>query len=135
MELNKLLPKKNNKITRIRPSKKEYYKEEQEEIIKKINDIIGINESNNVIYLYDIETDKGIYNKILLLIDDIKKYFTCSKWGFFRQPDSTVFALIRILYKTMNYQIVAKPVLIDVNDKKVRTTKYVITKFNVISAK
>ena len=87
---------------------------------------------NNVIYLYDIENDKVKQSKIFDLINDIKKAFTYSKWGFFRQPEkSSYFSLIKSVYRQTEYNILGQAIDIIRNDTKIRTTKYVIDK-NII---
>jgi len=72
------------KITKNRSTKKELFKKEQEEILNKINTILGINKDNNTIYLYDIENDETKKEQILALSEDVQKYFKAGDWGFFK---------------------------------------------------
>jgi len=130
MELNKLLPKK-NKITRNRPCKKEYYKEEQNTIVQKLNDIFNINESNNVVYLCDIEENKEMESKVIDMIDLVKLTFSCSKWGYFRNDNSHYFSLVKSIYKNTGHNIFGKAIDVICNDERIRTIKYIIAK-NII---
>ena len=43
-----------------RSTKKEMYNQEREEIIKELNEIIGLNENNKSVLLYDLETNKKV---------------------------------------------------------------------------
>ncbi len=138
MELNKVFVSKNNNInskkniTRNKPTKQEFFKKEQEDILNKINNIMGINESNNVLYLYDIENDSDKRQQVLALLDDIKKYFKASKWYYITSGElENYFLLVKTIYKQMNYDIIGKPCNITRNEKKLKTTKYIIGKLNI----
>lgn len=141
MELNKVFVSKNNNInpkkniTRNKPTKQEFFKKEQEDILNKINNIMGINESNNVLYLYDIENDSDKRQRVLALLDDIKKYFKASKWYYITSGDlDNYFSLIKSLYRDMKYDILGTACNIIRNEKKIRTTKYIIGKLNIKEA-
>ncbi len=138
MELNKVFaPKDNNinkpKITKNRSTKKDLYKKEQEEILNKINTILGISKDNNTIYLYDIENDNNKKEQILGLSDDVKKYFKTSNWAFYKDDEckGNHVLLCKSIYKDMGYQVLGKALDITRNNEKIRTTKYVIGKFNI----
>ena len=53
------------------------YRQEQEEIIEKIIDILQLDD-NSSITLYDLDTDKDKQNKIMNMIPDIRKFFSFS---------------------------------------------------------
>lgn len=126
---NNIEPKK----TKIRSTKKDLYKKEQEEILNKINTILGISKDNNTIYLYDIENDESKKEQILALSDDVRKYFKTSNWAFYKDEEckGNHVLLCKSIYKDMGYQIIGKAVDITRNNEKIRTTKYVIGKFNI----
>ncbi len=143
MELTKVFASKNKddnineskkpKITKNRSTKKDLYKKEQEDILNKINTILGISKDNNTIYLYDIENDDDKKNQILALSDDIQKYFKAGNWSFYRDEEckGNHVLLCKSIYKDMGYQIIGKAVDITRNNDKIRTTKYIIGKINI----
>ena len=136
MELNKddnINESKKPKITKNRSTKKDLYKKEQEEILNKINTILGISKDNNTIYLYDIENDDDKKNQILALSDDVKKYFKTSNWAFYKDEEckGNHVLLCKSIYKDMGYKIINKAVDITRNNEKIRTTKYVIGKITI----
>ena len=139
MEITKVFTSKNNdsnekpKITKNRSTKKDLYKKEQEEILNKINTILGISKDNNTIYLYDIENDENKKAQILALSDDVQKCFKYSKWGFYSKEEckGNHVLLCKSIYKDMGYQIIGKAFDITRNNEKIRTTKYIIGKFNI----
>jgi len=65
-----------------RPTKKEMYEEERENLIQELNKIIGIDENNNYVYKCEIETNKEFENYIKehmieirrMLLHNAKKY-------------------------------------------------------------
>lgn len=116
-----------------RSTKKDLYKKEQEEILNKINTILGIDKDNNIIYLYDIENDLTKKKLIFDLLDDIKKVFKIGSWGFFKKEicQENHFLLCKTIYKEMGYQIISKPLDIVRNNEKIRTTKYTIGKITI----
>ncbi len=138
MELTKVFASKDNninkpKIKKNRSTKKDLYKKEQEEILNKINTILGISKDNNTIYLYDIENDNNKKEQILGLSDDVKKYFKTSNWAFYKDDEckGNHVLLCKSIYKDMGYQVLGKALDITRNNEKIRTTKYVIGKFNI----
>ena len=114
-----------------RATKKELYKKEQEEILDKINNILGISKDNNTIILYDLENDADKRDKLLALSDDIQKAFCSSKWGFFTKDicKNNHVLLVKSVFKAMDLTIIPNPYFIVSNNNKIRTTKYKIGKF------
>ncbi len=122
----------NNKTTikRNRRPKHELFEKEREEIITKINEILGINNDNNILYLYDLQNDMDKKEKILALVNDIQKYFSASDWGFFKKESSreNYILLCKSVYKDMNWQVFSSNTNITRDNKKIRTIKYGIIK-------
>ena len=58
-----------------RPIKKHKYENERNDVIKKLNDILGITDKNNIFYLADIDNDVSKQNQIINLENDSKLYF------------------------------------------------------------
>ena len=143
MELTKVFASKNKddnineskkpKITKNRSTKKDLYKKEQEDILNKINTILGISKDNNTIYLYDIENDDDKKNQILALSDNVKKYFKTSNWAFYKDEEckGNHVLLCKSIYKDMGYQIISKNAYIKRNDTKINTKEYTIGKITI----
>ncbi len=138
MELTKVFASKDNninkpKIKKNRSTKKDLYKKEQEEILNKINTILGISKDNNTIYLYDIENDNNKKEQILGLSDDVKKYFKTSNWAFYKDDEckGNHVLLCKSIYKDMGYQILSKNAHIKRNDNKINTKEYTIGKITI----
>ena len=85
-------------------TKKEKYQKEQEEIVKRLNDILGLNEKNNKFILEDFRTDIEKQKQIIRLEEDVKKYFPYSNWGYFKKlVDNESLSLIRSIYRFCDY--------------------------------
>ena len=101
----------NNKRCKKRSTKKEFYKMEREEIIKEMNEIIGINE-NNQIFLYELERNEKIKDYLKKNMNKIRKYHKTGTWGYFsndlsKGKDNEI-GLLRTLYLDNDYNILSK---------------------------
>lgn len=63
------------------------YVQERKEVLDKLLKILGINGTNKVFYVDDLEKDEAKQKKILDLVDDVKQYFSCGKWVYFAKKD------------------------------------------------
>lgn len=102
------------------------YREEQEEIIKKIIDIMQLDE-NYSITLYDLDNDNEKQSKILALIPDIRKFFSFSTIIGASEPDRAkrpYLSIIKQLCKRQ-YDISIHDCRIKVDGKDVRSKRYV----------
>src|SRR5947207_7994234 len=112
------------------PSKKNKFENERNEIIKKLNNILGITETNYVFCLSDIDDDIIKQNQIISLVEDVKRYFKYSGWPYFSKElkDRKYLSLTKSIYKDMQYDMIPhlKPVIVD--GKKFQRTNYVIMK-------
>lgn len=95
---------------RNRPDKKTRYATERHEIIKKLNTLIGINETKNSVFLYELEKNTTLKEEVEKLVPDIKKYFKYGNWGYFRDngEDNNFVSLIRAIYNDSNYEVLSK---------------------------
>ena len=69
------------KRNRLEKSKK--YVKEREELIGKLDGIIGLDEKNNRVIIADIDSIE-LRNKIRDLVPEIRKYHRCSTWHYFK---------------------------------------------------
>lgn len=104
-------------------SKKFLYHKERIIILRKLYDILGIDNNNITIILSDIESDEKIQQKILALTDDIKKYFSTAHWHAFKKGNNDVAyyyrSLIRCLLKDMDIKFCLGSQLINGKSKSV----------------
>jgi hypothetical protein len=100
------------KKTRNRLTKKQQFSKERDEIINKLNGIIGIDDKKNSVYLYDLEHNEEIEKFIKVNVDIIKNIFKTGNFGYFsndisRGKDNPI-GLIRSLYTDCDYEITSK---------------------------
>jgi hypothetical protein len=125
----------NNKVKNLggRPKREDIYKVERQEVLDKLNKILGITNDNNKFFLWDIDNNDDIKKSILELQTDVEKYFRCSGWNFFSkkiQEDRKYMSLIRSLYKEFNFELYPKTILITRNNQKIKSQQYAILKSN-----
>lgn len=138
MDLNNTNSTNNNihqenkpKRTRNRLTKKQQYSKEREELIQQLNNIIGIDEKKNYVYLYDLEHNEEILKSIKKKVPEIKKYHKYGAWGYFLDKErggGNVIGLIRTLYKDNDIIITTKNKIIFRGDKKLNSTVYYFNK-------
>ena len=100
------------KRTRNKLTKKQQFSKERAELIQQLNNIIGIDDKKNWVYLYDLEHNEEIENYIKNNIDTIKTIFKTGNFGYFsndksRGKDNTI-GLVRSLYTDCDYDITSK---------------------------
>lgn len=121
----------NNKRSKKRSTKKEKYYNEREEIIKELNEIIGINE-NNQIYLYELEKNEKAKEYLNNNINKIRKYHKTGTWGYFSNNISkgkgNEIGLLRTLYLDNDYNILSKLKINNFDNKKKQYTLLIFFK-------
>lgn len=107
-------------------TKKEKFVKEQEEIIQKLNIILGFNDKNNRFILEELKNNFEKQEAILKLEEDVKKYFSCSNWAYFKNLVSNEFmSLLRSIYKNTGYDIQYKKKMIK---GEIKTEYYIYKK-------
>ena len=119
------------KKTRNRPCKSERFQDCREELIKELENIIGLNENKRNITLYELENNSLLINKLQELIPNIKKYFKCSTWGFFssdpKKGMGNEIGLLKAIFKNEKYNILNKRKQLEYDGiKKLYTELYFI---------
>jgi hypothetical protein len=109
---NSDLPNENNKQQKKRSTKKELYREEREEIIKELNKIIGIDENNNYVYKYEIETNDEFEKYLKDNMNKIRRMWKTGLWGYFsnkkEKGSGNILGLYRSLLNNSGYEIFSK---------------------------
>lgn len=125
----------NKKMSKNRSTKKEMYNEEREKLIEELNKIVGVNEKNNYVYKYEIETNKEFENYIKEHILDIRRMWKTGLWGYFsnkkEKGSGNILGLYRSLLNNSGYVMFSKQKTKTLNDEKDVKTLYYIEKKNV----
>ncbi len=112
----------NNKRCKKRSTKKEMYNEEREKFIQELNKILGIDEKNNEIFLYDLERNEKVKEFLKNNILNIQKYYKCGTWGYFsndlKKGSGNEITLLRSIYKNDDYNILSKRIMNERDGKK-----------------
>jgi hypothetical protein len=108
--------------------KSELYKKEQEEVIDKIVKILDL-ENKTEYTLYELDKNEEIQNKIMMLIPEIRKWFSFNNMKAVGEPSKRKrpwLCIIKQLIKS-KYNLLSEDFRFIDNDKKVRTHKYTFT--------
>jgi len=110
----------------------EKYKNEREEICKKIIDILKL-DSNNSFLLSDFDADIEKQNAILDMKEEIQKYFACSQISSFKPNfdcKRPYLNIVRGILRKQGYVFIGSDVEIKIDDLVKRTKKYIIFRNN-----
>ena len=102
------------------------YRQEQEEIIERIIDILHL-DNNKSISLYDLDNDIEKQNKIMDMIPEIRKFFSFSTIIGASEPHKVkrpYLSIIKQLCKK-KYDILVQDCRLKVDEKDVRSKRYV----------
>lgn len=112
----------NSKKTRNKPTKAHTYKEERTKIILELEKLMGLNETNRGVLLYDLEHNEQLKKYLKQIVPDIKKYYKCGNWGFFSktivQGMGNEIGLLKAIFKNEKYTITSKRKTIFPNNEK-----------------
>ncbi len=124
---------KRAKTTRNRPCKSERFEKEREELIKEINNIIGLTDKDFSISVNKLEKMETLKNKLSELMDDIKRYYKCGGWGYIiaenkEKGSGNIITLLKSIYENSGYKIYSKQKVIMNDGIKSRGTVYFFEK-------
>ena len=108
-----------------RHSKKDLYKLEREEILRRMYEILGItNDDPKIIYLYDLDNDATKREQLLALKEDVQKYYNAGSWSvFFRSETKRPhLSLIRCILKSMDIKFTSTKKTTTRGDKRINTS-------------
>ena len=111
--------------------KSELYKKEQEEFSNKIIEILDLPKTN-IITLYELDNDKEKQEKIIELIQDIRKYFSFNSIKAVGEPHRIKRPWLSIIKQItkLKYTMTTKDYRIKVGDEIVRSIRYNINSLN-----
>jgi hypothetical protein len=123
-------------MTKTNIKKEEKYIEERKKVLEKMNEILGVNleEGKNIFILYDIQENEETKRKIEEISKDIKYYYNCTNYGYFKDKSrfgnkNREITLIRAFYKQNGYKLEKKTKMITIEKNKTKVTmEYKIVK-------
>ncbi len=93
-------------ITKKSYKKKDKYEKEQQEIVRKLNGILGLDEKNNKFVLEELKQDEEKQKQIIGLEEEVKKYFAYNRWAYFKVGvNNEAISLMRSIYKSSGYDV------------------------------
>jgi hypothetical protein len=115
-----------NNIKKIRKNKKIFYHNERTEIINNIINFINNSKDGEYIFLIDLYDNKNLIKYINDNINNIKKFYRCSSWGYFvainNNQQGDVITLLKSILKDHGYEIYRKDITAEKNNIKKRYT-------------
>lgn len=111
------------------------YKDERINILKKIYNIIGINDNNKTFYSHELDSDIEKQKEIELLDNDIKKYFKTSTWLCYnknRSVDRKYISIIKYVLKDMLVDFTSMSCKMKIKNITINTTQYIINSIDYI---
>jgi hypothetical protein len=122
------------KQQKIRRSRKQLFEKERNDILNKLNNLIGLNENNNSVLLPELQNNNELEQELISMKDDIKKYYKCCRWGYFvcenNGKKGDEISLLRAIYKDHKYKIPTQEVLIEYNGIKKKYQRLFFIKEN-----
>ena len=110
----------------------EKYKQEREEICKKLIDILQL-DSNNSFLLYDLDADFEKQTAIMNMKEEIQKCFACSTISSFKpnfECKRPYLNIVKSILRKQGYTFISTDIDIKINDNIKRTKKYHIFRNN-----
>ncbi|MBY0540245.1 MAG: hypothetical protein K2P52_02380 [Campylobacterales bacterium] len=109
-----------------RRNKKLYFENERNEIYNNLINFINNTKDSELLFLVDLYDNKELNKYIDDNIDNIKKYYRCSSWGYFvslgnNQPTDNI-TLMKSILKDHGCDIYRKDITTEKNNIKKRYT-------------
>jgi hypothetical protein len=113
-----------------RPKKSELFMKERNEILNKLNEILGITETNKKFFMWDVDNNKDMQKRIMEMKDDVSKYFGSKNTALYTKDtqERDYFILLRLIYKEMGYKMIHADTKIMRNNIKVYSGCYMLDK-------
>jgi hypothetical protein len=98
------------KRTRNRPCKSDRFKEEREQLLMKLEELISLDEEVRGVLLYDLERNEKLKEYLMDNLDLIKRLYKYGSWNYFIMPEErrNPIGLLRSIFKTEFYEIITR---------------------------
>jgi hypothetical protein len=112
---------------KLRRNKKLFFEKERNEIVNNLIDFIDNTKDGEYIFVIDLQHNKQLIKYINDNVDNIKKWYRCSSWGYFVSENNNQqgdeITLLKSILKDHEYSIYKKDITADkYNEKKRYTT-------------
>ena len=112
--------------------KKDKFMKERQDIINKLDKILGLDENNRTIILYYLQNNEKKIEDIKELAKMVMFYFSVSEWSYYKNKKKDVrnreLSLIKSIYKDSGYEIKKKLKPVLEGDIKIMSIEYEIIK-------
>jgi hypothetical protein len=121
----------NNDKKKTRKNKKLFFHDERNKILNKLIQLINFNNEKSIL-LAQLKDNEELKNYLTSIVDDIKKYYRCSTWGYFVDIKNgeigDEITLLKAIFKDHDYIIFSKDITAEYNNVKKRYTTLFFTK-------
>lgn len=111
---------------KLRRNKKLLFENERNDILNNLINFINSSKDGEYIFLIDLQNNHDLMKYINDNIENIKKYYRCSSWGFFiaenNNQQGDKITLLKAILKDHKYQIYRKDITAEKNYVKKRYT-------------
>ena len=112
---------------KIRRNKKLLFENERNNFVNNLINFVNDSKDNEYIFAIDLQHNKQLIKYINDNVDNIKKWYRCSSWGFFvsinNNEKTDEITLLKSILKDHGYNIYRKDITADkYNEKKRYTT-------------
>jgi hypothetical protein len=116
-----------NDKKKIRRNKKLLFDNERNKILNDLINFINNSKDGEYIFVVDLQQNKQLIKYIIDNVDNIKKWYRCSSWGYFVSENNNQqgdeITLLKSILKDHGYNIYRKDITADkYNEKKRYTT-------------
>jgi hypothetical protein len=116
----------NSNKKKFRRNKKLLFENERNNILNNLINFINSSKDGEFIFLIDLQNNHDLIKYIDDNIDNIKKFYRCSSWGYFISENDgqqgNHITLLRAILKDHKYQIYRKDITAEKNNVKKRYT-------------
>ena len=97
---------------KVRRNKKQLFVVERKAVIDKLSEIIKLEENKNVVVYDDLVENMELKEYLVDNVENIKKYYSCSNWGYFTNHlhgiiEKNEITLMKSIYKDEKYKIIS----------------------------
>lgn len=111
---------------KLRRNKKILFENERNEILNNLINFLNSSKDGEYIFLIDLQNNTQLIKYINDNIDNIKKYYRCSSWGYFiaenNNQQGDEITLLKAILKDHGYEIYRKDITAEKNNIKKRYT-------------
>lgn len=111
---------------KLRRNNKLLFENERNEILNNLVNFLNSSKDGEYIFLIDLQNNTQLIKYINDNIDNIKKYYRCSSWGYFiaenNNQQGDEITLLKAILKDHGYEIYRKDITAEKNNIKKRYT-------------